>query len=64
MFLLFQKLIQKLRNGKDAIVIETTAANFIKNNILSEEVFGPFGIIVKCNSKDEMLQIANSYKGN
>ncbi len=46
-----------------AIVIETTAANFIKNNILSEEVFGPFGIIVKCNSKDEILQIAKQLQG-
>ncbi len=46
-----------------AIVIETTAANFIKNNILSEEVFGPFGIIVKCNSRDEMLQIAQQLQG-
>ncbi|MCL1667076.1 aldehyde dehydrogenase (NADP(+)) [Elizabethkingia ursingii] len=46
-----------------AMVIETTAANFIKNKILSEEVFGPFGIIVKCDNRDEMLQIAKQLKG-
>ncbi|AQX07138.1 aldehyde dehydrogenase (NADP(+)) [Elizabethkingia ursingii] len=46
-----------------AMVIETTAASFIKNKILSEEVFGPFGIIVKCENKEEMLQIAKQLNG-
>ncbi|PUB34770.1 NADP-dependent aldehyde dehydrogenase [Elizabethkingia sp. YR214] len=46
-----------------SIVIETTAASFIKNKILSEEVFGPFGIIVKCENREEILQIAKQLKG-
>ena len=46
-----------------AMVIETTAASFIKNKILSEEVFGPFGVIVKCENKEEMLQIAKQLNG-
>lgn len=46
-----------------AIVAETTADNFIKNKTLSEEVFGPFGIIVQCENKEEMLHIAQQLKG-
>ncbi|WP_261512298.1 aldehyde dehydrogenase (NADP(+)) [Chryseobacterium paludis] len=46
-----------------AIVVETTGKNFIKNNILSEEVFGPFGIIVACETPEEILQIAQHLKG-
>ena len=45
------------------MVIETTAASFIKNKILSEEVFEPFGVIVKCENKEEMLQIAKQLNG-
>lgn len=46
-----------------AIVVETTGENFIKNSILSEEVFGPFGIVVACETSEEMLQIAQQLKG-
>lgn len=46
-----------------AIVTETTGQNFIKNSILGEEVFGPFGIIVACETPEEILQIAHQLKG-
>lgn len=46
-----------------AMVIETSAKNFIKNPVLSEEVFGPFGIIVTCETKEEMMEIAQQLKG-
>ncbi|MCJ7936241.1 MAG: aldehyde dehydrogenase (NADP(+)) [Chryseobacterium sp.] len=46
-----------------AIVTETTGKNFIKNSMLSEEIFGPFGIIVACETPEEMLQIARQLKG-
>ncbi|WP_084084211.1 aldehyde dehydrogenase (NADP(+)) [Chryseobacterium sp. YR221] len=46
-----------------AMVTETTAQHFIQNSILSEEVFGPFGIIVACETPEEILQIAQALKG-
>ncbi|KAA2223313.1 aldehyde dehydrogenase (NADP(+)) [Chryseobacterium sediminis] len=46
-----------------AMVIETSAKNFMKNPVLSEEVFGPFGIIVTCETSDEMMEIAQQLKG-
>lgn len=46
-----------------AVVIETTGQNFIQNGILSEEVFGPFGIIVACEAPEEIQQIAEELKG-
>ncbi|ASK29337.1 aldehyde dehydrogenase (NADP(+)) [Chryseobacterium sp. T16E-39] len=46
-----------------ATVVETTGKNFIQNSILSEEVFGPFGIVVACETPEEMIQIAKQLKG-
>lgn len=46
-----------------AAIIETSAGNFISNPVLSEEVFGPFGIIVTCENKEELIQIARQLKG-
>ena len=45
------------------MVIKTSARNFIKNPVLNEEVFGPFGIIVICETRDEMVEIAQQLKG-
>ncbi|MDC8104065.1 aldehyde dehydrogenase (NADP(+)) [Chryseobacterium sp. PTM-20240506] len=46
-----------------ASVIQTSGRNFIKNHLLSEEVFGPFGIVVECESHEEIIQIAQQLKG-
>ncbi|MGE8536815.1 MAG: aldehyde dehydrogenase (NADP(+)) [Chryseobacterium sp.] len=46
-----------------AMMIETSAQNFIKNPVLGEEVFGPFGIIVTCETREEMMEIAQQLKG-
>jgi NADP-dependent aldehyde dehydrogenase len=46
-----------------ATVINTNAQNFIHNPVLSEEVFGPFGIIVSCENQEELVQIAQHLKG-
>ncbi|MEJ5105684.1 aldehyde dehydrogenase (NADP(+)) [Chryseobacterium sp. MYb328] len=46
-----------------AAVIQTNAQSFINNPVLSEEVFGPFGIIVTCENKEELIQIAKKLKG-
>lgn len=46
-----------------AMVAETTGRNFIENIALSEEVFGPFGMIVQCDTAEEMMQVAKQLKG-
>ncbi|MDN3693129.1 aldehyde dehydrogenase family protein [Chryseobacterium tructae] len=46
-----------------AAVIAANAQNFINNPVLSEEVFGPFGIIVTCENQEEFIQIAQKLKG-
>lgn len=46
-----------------ATVIKTNAQNFLHNPVLSEEVFGPFGIIVTCENQEELVQIARHLKG-
>lgn len=44
-------------------LFETSGANWLNNEILAEEVFGPLGIVVRVSSVDEMVQIARSLKG-
>lgn len=44
-------------------IIKTNAQGFINNPVLSEEVFGPFGIIVICENQEELIQIAQNLKG-
>jgi len=46
-----------------AAVIKTSAKNFINNPVLSEEVFGPFGIVVECETEEELMKIARQLKG-
>jgi NADP-dependent aldehyde dehydrogenase len=41
----------------------TTAAEWLANKELGEEVFGPVGMIVKARSRDEMLAVAQSLHG-
>lgn len=42
---------------------ETTGAEFIANDTLAEEVFGPLGLIVRVSDADEMLTVANDLQG-
>lgn len=46
-----------------ASVITTNAQTFLNNPVLSEEVFGPFGIVVACETKKELMEIARQLKG-
>ncbi|MDQ1856402.1 aldehyde dehydrogenase (NADP(+)) [Chryseobacterium sp. WLY505] len=46
-----------------ASVIKTNAHTFMNNPILSEEVFGPFGIVVACETNEELIKIAQRLKG-
>ena len=54
----------KAEDGKgSAMIIKTNTKSFINNPVLSEEVFGPFGIIVTCENQEEFIQIAQKLKG-
>ncbi|EFK34622.1 NADP-dependent fatty aldehyde dehydrogenase [Chryseobacterium gleum] len=46
-----------------AAAIKTRAKNFINNRVLSEEVFGPFGIVVEYETDEELMEIARQLKG-
>jgi 2,5-dioxopentanoate dehydrogenase len=48
--------------GNAAIAI-TAATTFLQNPVLHQEVFGPYAIIVKCSSIDEMHQVASHLEG-
>jgi hypothetical protein len=42
---------------------QTTAQEWLENKSLSEEVFGPLGVVVTATSTDEMLAIASQLEG-
>jgi acyl-CoA reductase-like NAD-dependent aldehyde dehydrogenase len=42
---------------------ETTASQFLADQVLSEEVFGPLGLIVRVETPEEMHRIALSFQG-
>ena len=44
-------------------IATTTASEFINNPILHQEVFGPFSIVVRCKSIDEMVEVAGKIEG-
>lgn len=57
--------VTKVSTGRTAEpnLFKTTAADWIKNPTLQEEVFGPVGIIVEAGSLGEMQQIARQIPG-
>ena len=42
---------------------ETTASQFLADHALSEEVFGPLGLVVRVETPEEMRRIALSFQG-
>ncbi len=42
---------------------ETTASQFLADHALSEEVFGPLGLVVRVKTPEEMRRIALSFQG-
>jgi len=44
-------------------IASVTAAEFIKNPMLAEEVFGPFSLIVRCKNNDELHTVINRSHG-
>ncbi|MRX42008.1 aldehyde dehydrogenase family protein [Flavobacterium sp. LC2016-23] len=50
-------------NHGRATVLKVSGEEFLKNKVLSHEVFGPFSILVACNDEAELLQIINTLEG-
>lgn len=50
-------------NHGRATVLKVSGEEFLKNKVLSHEVFGPFSILVECDHEAELLQIINTLEG-
>ena len=44
-------------------ITTTNAQNYISNEVLHQEVFGPYSIIVVCENIDEILEVAHHMEG-
>ncbi len=44
-------------------LFETTGAEFLRDHLLGEEVFGPLGLVVRVGSVAEMLELAQGFAG-
>lgn len=44
-------------------VLEVAAADFLRNPLLHEEVFGPYSVLVVCENADEMQKVAQVLHG-
>lgn len=60
-----RELLSTSCNGRSAApyLYETTGKEWLANETLGEEVFGPLGMIVVVDDADEMVAIANALKG-
>lgn len=64
------KEVSVLARGKEgqahdgqAVLAETTAKDFLHHKKLCGEVFGPFGLIIVCDNKEEMKAVAQGLEG-
>jgi 2,5-dioxopentanoate dehydrogenase len=58
------KSITEAKKGQGApMIASVAAAEFLKNPLLSEEVFGPFSLIVKCKDLTELHHVVNHLRG-
>ncbi|MBI3220986.1 MAG: aldehyde dehydrogenase (NADP(+)) [Bacteroidetes bacterium] len=44
-------------------VASVTTSDFLTNELLTEEVFGPYSLVVKCKDRHELLRVINHLKG-
>ena len=58
-------LLTTKSTGRDALpnLFEISGEQFLADHALSEEVFGPLGLVVRVNSMDEMQQLARNFEG-
>lgn len=54
---------EPLFNQATPTLASATAQAFINNPILHQEVFGPYSIVIRCKSVDEMLEVAKHVEG-
>jgi len=50
-------------NYGSASMATITASDFLKNDNWQEEVFGPYTLVVSCEGKDQMLEVAEHLQG-
>lgn len=53
----------KLVQGPQAALGITSAAEFLKNTLFQEEVFGPYSLLVRCTTLEDVEAILTSLKG-
>ncbi|MDD7969653.1 aldehyde dehydrogenase (NADP(+)) [Roseinatronobacter alkalisoli] len=60
-----QDLLTSICDPREAkpFLFKVSAADWIGNHTLAEEVFGPLGLVVVAQDTDEMTRVANSLKG-
>ncbi|OOY05625.1 aldehyde dehydrogenase (NADP(+)) [Thioclava sp. F28-4] len=60
-----QQLLTQVCDRREAkpYLFRVSAADWLENEVLSEEVFGPLGLIVTVKDDDEMLKVARSFSG-
>ncbi|WP_120499601.1 aldehyde dehydrogenase (NADP(+)) [Roseovarius sp. EL26] len=60
-----QELLNTSCDQRDATpyLYRTTAQNWLANEVLAEEVFGPLGVIITAETADEMLEVALAMQG-
>ena len=60
-----QEILSEACGGRKATadLYQVPASDWLANHVLSEEVFGPLGLVVKAASESEMIAIAEHLKG-
>lgn len=60
-----QDLVTSMCDTRQAkpFLFQTTAENWLGNHTLSEEVFGPLGLVVTAKDAEQLQQIARSFEG-
>lgn len=54
---------EQAENHGGLVLATVSAAEFISNPALHEEVFGPYSLLVVCQDAEEMLRVAQALKG-
>ena len=52
-----------IENEGKPTIARTTAATFLKNPVLHQEVFGPYSLIICCEDLQEMMEVATHLEG-
>jgi len=53
----------ELTSGSGCRFFRVTATEFAKHHALREECFGPAGLLVECQSEEELLEVAEIFEG-